>query len=728
MPQVRTDKAPTMTATEADSPPRVRVPNLRIWLADLTYTQQTVASDVMPAAVGGIATFTETLIDLDTPIRVFKYPERLVEALNCEGPPDIIGFSNYIWNSSLSYCFAKAVKQANPDAVVVFGGPNYPVNKDEQESWLRGWQLVDFVIVKEGELAFARLVQALIAADWDVEAVKRQALASVHCITTEGVPIVTETVGRIRDLTQIPSPYTTGRLDEFFDGLLLPIIQTNRGCPFGCTFCVEGVSYYNKIYRNGAEKIDLELDYIGRQMQELRRKGGRNDLFIADSNFGMYREDLDTCRSLARTRAEYKWPEYINVATGKNAKERVLEASRIIDGALRLSGSVQSLDRGVLENIRRANISADGLMDLALKAGEIGANTYSEIILALPGDSKKAHFDTVRTVIEAGFTNVYLFQLMLLPGTEVASEDSKARWDMVTRYRVLPRCYGHFNVLGQEVRAAEIEEICVGNDSLSFQDYLDCRVMHLIVTLFYNDGVFSTLLKLIRMKQLPIFRWLEAMIDAKPPERLATLFDSFRRATESELWKNRKDLEAFVGSPGVNEKFISGELGNNLLFVHKTIGITQYIDELAELARGAVIRCMAESGQDSPELTAFIDDALNFHCARAKNLFFDRDSEPVIELRYDIRAFEQAKQPESIEDFRLAGSRNYRFTLDRSQIELIERYLGIYGDTPVGIGRILSKVYVHRLFRHALPCDGIDAETLAGTMSENQFRLAGLQN
>ena len=73
----------------------------------------------------------------------------------------------------------------------------------------------------------------------------------------------------------------------------------------------------------------------------------------------------------------------------------MLEASRLIDGALRLSGSVQSLDPEVLENIKRANINADGLMDLALRASEVGANSYSEIILALPGDSKVKHFKTV---------------------------------------------------------------------------------------------------------------------------------------------------------------------------------------------------------------------------------------------------------------------------------------------------------------------------------------------
>jgi radical SAM superfamily enzyme YgiQ (UPF0313 family) len=701
--------------------------NLRIWLADLTYTQQTVASDVMPAAVAGIATFTESVVSLRNPIRVFKYPERLAEALDRDGPPDIIGFSNYVWNGSLSHGFAKAIKRVCPKTIVIFGGPNYPVAKVEQESWLRRWDAVDFMVIKEGELAFARLVEAIIATDGDIDEVKRRALPSVHFIAADGTAVLSETVERIRDLTQIPSPYIDGRLDEFFDGVLLPIVQTNRGCPFGCTFCVEGVRYFNKIYRNAASKVDTELDYIGRNMQEVRSKGGRNDLFIADSNFGMYREDLDTCRSLAQTRDKYKWPEYINVATGKNSKERVLEASRIIDGALRLSGSVQSLDRKVLENIQRGNISAEGLMDLALKAGEIGANTYSEIILALPGDSRKSHFDTVRTVIEAGFTNVYLFQLMLLPGTDVASDESKARWNMVTRYRVLPRCYGHFKVLGQEVRTAEIEEICVGNDSLSFQDYLDCRKMHLIVTLFYNDGVFGTLLKLMRLLHVPIFRWIEAMIEEEPSEGLAELFTSFRRATEEELWTRREELEDFASRGGVTEKFIAGELGNNLLFVHKTTAITEHVDGLAALARGALVRCLHELGHNDPEIFAFIDDALAYHCARTKNLFFNRGAEPSTELRFDIPAFAEEEQPESLAEFRMPVPCIYRFVLDTGQIELIERYLGIYGDSTVGIGRILSKIYVRRLFRHPVAEDQA-GQLLVGSASESEFRRAGLQN
>ena len=155
--------------------------------------------------------------------------------------------------------------------------------------------------------------------------------------------MITLSVERIKDLTEIPSPYLEGKMDEFFDGKLQPVIQTTRGCPFGCTFCIEGMSYYTKIYRNNQEKIKAELNYIGSKMKQVRNKGGRNDLWLVDSNFGMYNEDLETCKFIAECQTKYHWPEYIQCDTGKNNKPRVLSAARLVKGAMRLSGSVQTL-------------------------------------------------------------------------------------------------------------------------------------------------------------------------------------------------------------------------------------------------------------------------------------------------------------------------------------------------------------------------------------------------
>ena len=674
---------------------------IKIWLADLTYTQQTIAADVIPNAIGGIAEYVEKKLPLAHPIRIFKYPEKLSKALDTGERPDLIGFSNYVWNAYLSYKFADMIKSNLPETIIVFGGPNYPTAAEAQADFLEMHPSLDFYIIKEGEAAFTSLVQALIECNGSADILKQQRIRSVHCISAEGKPVLTEPAARIKQLNDIPSPYTSGRLDEFFDGQLLPVIQTNRGCPFTCTFCVEGVQYYIKISRNSPEKVQAELNYIGFKMQQLRSIGGRNDLFIADSNFGMYKEDLETAHAISETRKRYGWPEYINVATGKNQKERVIEVSRIVNGAMRLSGSVQSLDPTVLKNIKRRNINTRELFELGLQANSVGANTYSEIILALPGDSLNAHMDTIKKVMDAGFTNIFLFQLMLLPGTELATDASKKKYGMVTRFRILPRCYGNYEVFQNRLVAAEIEEICVANNSLSFEDYLAARKFHLVVTIFHNDGIFAALLKLLRSLDVPVFRWMEILNQAALPGTLKALFESFLKETADELWQNRQELERFIEKPKVIEKYISGELGNNLLFVHKTMGITLYLKQLADFAHDTMKQCLQEYGHNRHEVMEFVTDALQYHCACAQNLFNLHDVTPVVEMNYDVKAFliETKKMP--IDRYKLASKTRYRFILKKAQQEIINRYLGIYGNSPVAIGRILSKIHVKKIFREA---------------------------
>ena len=435
-----------------------------IWLIDPTYTQQQISSEAMPAAIGGIATFTEYHLKLNKPIRLFKSPETFTKALN-DKIPDIIGFSNYMWNSELSLALARRIKEISPRTIIVMGGPNYPVTKYEQEIFLRKHPEIDFYIIGEGELAFANLVAALINENLDKNKIRTE-LPSVHFITANNQTCIASTVERIKDLTEIPSPYIMGKLDEFFDGKFQPVIQTTRGCPFGCTFCVEGTNYYNKIYRNSLEKTISELEYIGKKMIDIKKKGGRNDLWLVDSNFGMYTQDLDTCKAIANCQEKYGWPEYIQCDTGKNNKTRVLDAAKLVNGAIRLSGSVQTLDQEVLKNIKRSNISGDDLMQLAVQASEIDADSRSEIILGLPGESLKSHFATIETVINAGFNKVDNYQLMMLPGTEVNTLETRSKFGIQTKYRILPRCFGYYEILNKIVTSAEIEEICVATNTL----------------------------------------------------------------------------------------------------------------------------------------------------------------------------------------------------------------------------------------------------------------------
>ena len=112
---------------------------MEVWLCDLTYTQQSISSDAIPYAVGGIASYINAKTNLDLALKVIKYPEDLAKKIEkiAEGeikPPEFIGFSNYLWNFNISYRFASLIKELkiNKSPKIIFGGPNFPIEEIEQ--------------------------------------------------------------------------------------------------------------------------------------------------------------------------------------------------------------------------------------------------------------------------------------------------------------------------------------------------------------------------------------------------------------------------------------------------------------------------------------------------------------------------------------------------------------------------------------------------------------------
>jgi radical SAM superfamily enzyme YgiQ (UPF0313 family) len=218
-----------------------------ITLADLTHTGVAVDANNTPLAVGYIAAYASNHLDGDIGFKLFKYPAALAAFLKAR-TPTIACFTNYMWNERLSCTFARAIKQRHPETVVVMGGPNYPVDGPEQRAYLDRHPEIDFFIDGEGEVAFVELFTALAPLRFDALRLKGRGtrVPSVHYVH-DGEFVRGDLLPRILDLDRtLPSPYTMGLLDEFFDDRLTPMIQTARGCPYSCTFCHDGIGYMNK--------------------------------------------------------------------------------------------------------------------------------------------------------------------------------------------------------------------------------------------------------------------------------------------------------------------------------------------------------------------------------------------------------------------------------------------------------------------------------------------------
>src|SRR5205823_9348659 len=168
----------------------------------------------------------------------------------------------------------------------------------------------------------------------------------------EGQTVICNLRPRHKEVEEIPSPWLSGIQDEFFDGKLAPMIETNRGCPFTCTFCVQGTRWYTKVHNFGVDRIKEEIHYVAKRIHSVCPSMGT--LRIADSNYGMFERDIEISGHIGAARKRYGWPTYIDATTGKNRPERVIQSLEKANAGMVIYQSVQSLDEGTLKNIKRS--------------------------------------------------------------------------------------------------------------------------------------------------------------------------------------------------------------------------------------------------------------------------------------------------------------------------------------------------------------------------------------
>ena len=334
-----------------------------------------------------------------------------------------------------------------------------------------------------------------------------------------------------------------------------------------------------------------------------------------------------------------------------------------------------------------------------MESSKINADSRSEIILCLPGEKKQSHFDTIKAIIDAGFNRIDSYQLMMLPGTELCTDDTKKKYEMSLRYRVLPRDFGSYNILGKTMPAAEIEEICVSTNTLSFEDYLDCRKMHLIVQTIYNNEIFGTVVKFIKSLGISPFNWIKLIHEYKMEGNLKKVFDEYENATRNELWDDKSKLQDFVAKSGTIQRYINGELGLNLLYHYSGLLLAKYVEDLADLVKHTILKLLENEGKMDNEKLEFVNEVIAYDSYRYRNIFTNIESEPTAIFKYDIMKFLKELNMEKWETFRFDKPLEIKFVLKDEQKDTLSRSLRNYGNDEVGISRIITRVFLKKLLR-----------------------------
>ena len=673
-------------------------------MADLTHDSVGLATEVFPLNIGFIASYCKKNFGEAVEVKLFKYIHDLEDDLY-ENPPDILALSNYPWCHRIDLAMFDLLARIRPEALRFMGGPNFPHEPSLQRDFLASRPIIDSHAYLDGEVPFSNFVKHVFEVGSLTRArkeLKERSIQGCCHINRQGQLVGGPIPIRLVDLDQIPSPYLSGLLDSFFDGRLSPMIQTNRGCPFLCTFCSDGAKVVNKINQFSIERVKAELSYIGERVPK-----NVKSLFISDLNYGMYARDAEISAEIARLREVYDYPSYIDTTTGKNSKRRVIANIEKLSGALTLAMSVQTLTPVVLRNIKRENMRLDDFLGLKPAIDRLGLPTTSEVILGLPGETKESHIETLSQLISAGIDNVFSYTLMLLNGTELNAPEQRAKWGYKTKFRVLPR---DFTRLRNGENIVETEEVVIASNTLSFEDYVECRKFVLLLGAVNNCG-FRAYMHFLVQNQLHVKNILLSILgelnnasgaarQGAVPRKLSCYFQEFERETREELWDSEAELIAFFQVQESFDGLIEGRFGANLLQTYKARIWAHAFEELAECSFAHMEALMHEKGADS-KVFEQLEQIERFCKAKTCNILGENrlQAVPEIRLRYDIEAWISDPDPKPLSYFEWPAERLVRFPLTMMQYQLVENVLDHFGHTDLGRGKVLIRIPLNALWR-----------------------------
>ncbi len=486
----------------------------------------------------------EFLMPLYTFLPVPEAADRLTDA-------DIVGFSVYVWNFENSLAIARELKQRKPETVIVFGGPQVPdsykqfrrtrtvnLNPDElqrkrihfTEDFHRVHPFIDIACHGEGERAFKMILEQMVIDSCQ----DKSQIRSASYLDGNGDFHFNPKLMRMnnQELANASSPFTTGVFDKlmttFSSQQWIQMYETDRGCPYPCSYCDWGGATEDKISKFSMEQIYADIMWTGEHQIPY--------VFLCNANFGILERDVQIAEFFAESKAKYGYPEGVSTQNAKNPKKHTIQALKVLEKAGLNRATVmsqQSLNQDTLKAVRRENMQLEEYYAIQKQLAAEGVYTMTDMILPMPEETYHSLLEGISTLITNGqYNRIQFNNLSILLNTEMGNPEYQEEYGMeIIRAKII-NYHGKKNASISGVE--EYQQLVVATNTMPREEWVKARSFcHLVSLIFFDKLLQIPIITLHEVYQIPYRQiWERVMEKVRQPQEFpifSEIFDFFEK-------------------------------------------------------------------------------------------------------------------------------------------------------------------------------------------------------
>ncbi|MBL7777672.1 MAG: cobalamin-dependent protein [Chitinophagales bacterium] len=322
--------------------------------------------------------------------------------------PDLVGFTAFTNEIKPCAYLAARIKNSIPNCKTLVGGAHFtalPITTMKQ------FPMFDYGVFGEGEITFHELLNAL-KYKLKLEEIKGLVYRDIDGVIKKNPPRE-----RVLDLDELPIPAW-----DLYPRANTYWIQTMRGCPFDCVFCMNHNGRVSR--KNSVDRVMRELEYIVNTFSpEWIRPG--DELFTVDKGRTSMLMDKMIENGIHK---RFKW----DVQTHVRYVDYALLVKMKQAGVTQIDMGVESGNDEILKAMGKGT-RLNYISKAFEEARNAGVRTGSLLILGQPDETKET---IENTLLFAAAINADepMFSIMIpFPGTKVAKLASKG----LSGYRLL---------------------------------------------------------------------------------------------------------------------------------------------------------------------------------------------------------------------------------------------------------------------------------------------------